>query len=124
MGELRLEIINGGEYGILCATEKEYLPQELRAAPYSEICTVYYQKERDALVLNKGHRYYEQFRDILVEFVQLPDMEKFEVLKIARKQGITILDFAIRIMRIQRKRRKIRRMKAMKWNSDTRFINR
>ena len=60
----------------------------------------------NALVLNKDNRLYEKYKEMLIYYLQMTDIQRAEILNEARKINMTFFDFINRVLRIQRKLKK------------------
>lgn len=62
-----------------------------------------YTPERDAIVLNKKHKNYERYKDLLLIYLQFNDLQKKEFLPMARSMGMTFFDSINRVLRMRKK---------------------
>ena len=62
-----------------------------------------YIPERDAIVLNKKHKNYEHYKDLLLVYLQFNDLQKREFLSMPRSMGMTFFDSVNRVLRMRKK---------------------
>ena len=62
-----------------------------------------YIPERDAIVLNKKHKNYEYYKDLLLIYLQFNDSQKKEFLPMPRSMGMTFFDSINKVLRMRKK---------------------
>lgn len=62
-----------------------------------------YIPERDAIVLNKKHKNYEHYKDLLLIYLQFNDSQKKEFLPVPRSMGMTFFDSINKVLRMRKK---------------------
>lgn len=62
-----------------------------------------YIPERDAIVLNKKHKNYEHYKDLLLIYLQFNDSQKKEFLPLPRSMGMTFFDSINKVLRMRKK---------------------
>lgn len=62
-----------------------------------------YIPERDAIVLNKKHKSYEHYKDLLLIYLQFNDSQKKEFLPMQRSMGMTFFDSINKVLRMRKK---------------------
>lgn len=102
----KFELIYSGFYGYVFACTEDYLPKSIKCDPNYKNCTSYYHSKANVLVLNKDNRLYEKYKEILIYYLQMTDIQRAEILNEARKINMTFFDFINRVLRIQRKLKK------------------
>ena len=101
MKELELELIQRGFPRVYARSGKEL----------SEFLTFYYVPELDAIVLNKNHKNYGHFKELLLTYLSFDDLQKKEFLVMSRKMGLTFFDSINKVLRIRKKINRRRRIK-------------
>ena len=62
-----------------------------------------YIPERDVIVLNKKHKKYEHYKDLLLIYLQFNDSQKKEFLVMPRSMGMTFFDSINKVLRMRKK---------------------
>lgn len=62
-----------------------------------------YIPERDVIVLNKKHKSYEHYKDLLLIYLQFNDSQKKEFLVMPRSMGMTFFDSINKVLRMRKK---------------------
>ena len=62
-----------------------------------------YIPEQDAIVLNKKHKNYEHYKDLLLIYLQFNDLQKKEFLPMPRSMGMTFFDSINKVLRMRKK---------------------
>lgn len=62
-----------------------------------------YIPEQDAIVLNKKHKNYEHYKDLLLIYLQFNDSQKKEFLVMPRSMGMTFFDSINKVLRMRKK---------------------
>lgn len=62
-----------------------------------------YIPERDVIVLNKKHKNYEHYKDLLLIYLQFNDSQKKEFLVMPRSMGMTFFDSINKVLRMRKK---------------------
>ena len=63
----------------------------------------FYEPKIDAFVLNGNREDYEQLSELMVAYLGLSDLQKKELLTVARNKKITFLDSVNKALRVRRK---------------------
>lgn len=69
----------------------------------SEFLTFYYVPELDAIVLNKNHKNYGHFKELLPIYLQFNNLQKKEFLPMPRGMGMTFFDSVNKVLRVRKK---------------------
>ncbi len=93
MKELELELIQRGFPRVYARSGKEL----------SEFLTFYYVPELDAIVLNKNHKNYGHFKELLPIYLQFNNLQKKEFLPMPRGMGMTFFDSVNKVLRVRKK---------------------
>lgn len=62
-----------------------------------------YITEQDAIVMNKNHKNYEDYEELLLAYLSFDDLQRKEFLQIARSVGTTFFDSINKVLRIRKK---------------------
>ena len=62
-----------------------------------------YIPEQDAIVLNKKHKNYEHYKDLLLIYLQFNDLQKKEFISMPRSMGMTFFDSINKVLRMRKK---------------------
>ena len=62
-----------------------------------------YIPERDVIVLNKKHKNYEHYKDLLLIYLQFNDSQKKEFLPMPRSMGMTFFDSINKVLRMRKR---------------------
>lgn len=97
----KLEIIDG-EHGV-AACKSADIPQHICSEHDKNEVTVWYWFQRDWLILNKDNPYYEHWKGLLLDYLQLKDLSRKELNDYAKANNTTFFDFINQSLRIRRK---------------------
>ena len=65
--------------------------------------TFSYIPEQDAIVMNKNHKNYEDYKKLLLIYLSFDDLQRKEFLSMARSIGTTFFDSINELLRIRKK---------------------
>lgn len=65
--------------------------------------TFSYIPEQDAIVMNKNHKNYEDYKKLLLIYLSFDDLQRKEFLSMARSIGTTFFDSINKVLRIRKK---------------------
>lgn len=65
--------------------------------------TFSYISEQDAIVMNKNHKNYEDYKKLLLIYLSFDDLQRKEFLSTARSIGTTFFDSINEVLRIRKK---------------------
>ena len=68
-----------------------------------EFLAFYYVPELDAIVLNKNHKNYGHFKELLLIYLQFNSLQKKEFLPMPRGMGMTFFDSVNKVLRMRKK---------------------